>query len=432
VAKGNPSKKKKSAGPESPANKDRAEIGRPKRRLRVLIAAMIALSSALLARWVYQGWINPVPEIPLLALDGVDPEVAEVLSKQRAAVEQAPRSAEAWGRLAMLLHAHHFADQAVICYSAAEALDRANAIWPYLQGYLLQKGARPDQAISHFERAAALASADWPVPRFRLADLLLDLGRVDDAEREFRQVLATETDNKYARYYAQFGLAKVMIARQNDQSAVAFLDAVADDPYTRKRACGLRLAVFERLGNRAESDRERARFATLPGDQPWPDGAEQVDELRVGWRGRISKANSMLKDNQPAEALKLLLETVAKYPQVDQVWAALGVAKENTKDFQGAEEAYRKSIGLAPERADLRCEFGDFLQSRQRYQEAAAVFREALELRPFDAATHFRLGVCLQSQGDKSGAAEAYRKALQYNPDLSDARQRLEMLTTKK
>jgi Tfp pilus assembly protein PilF len=140
----------------------------------------------------------------------------------------------------------------------------------------------------------------------------------------------------------------------------------------------------------------------------------------------------MLNNNQPAEALNLLTETIGKYPQVDQVWAALGAARENMKDFQGAEEAYRTSIALAPQRADHRCEFGDFLYARQRFQDATAVFREALQRRPFDAATHVRLGACLQSLGDTSGAAEAYCTALRYNPDLSDARQRLEMLTTKK
>jgi Tfp pilus assembly protein PilF len=432
VARANPSKKKKLVGPERPPQREPADIRSPKRRLRVLVGIAVVLFSALIGRWVYQGRTSSLPELPLLALDGVDPEVAEVLTNQRAAVEQAPRSAEAWGRLAMLLHAHEFPDQAVICYSAAEALDRTDPNWPYFQGYLLQEGARPEQALSCLERAAALAPDDWPVPRFRLADLLLDLGRIDDAEKKYRKVLDTRTDNKYARYYAQFGLAKVMIARQNYLDALSFLQTLADDPYTRKRACALRVAVYERLGKRAESDRERTDFATLPDDQSWPDGTEQVDQLRVGWRGRISMANSMLNDNQPAEALKLLTETVEKYPHVDQVWAALGVAKENLKDFSGAEEAYRKSIALAPDRADHRGEFGDFLQARQRYREAAAVFREALELRPFDAATHFQLGACLQSLGDYPGAAEAYRQALRYNPDLSDARQHLEMLTTEK
>jgi tetratricopeptide (TPR) repeat protein len=393
---------------------------------------MVVLLSALIGRWVYQEWTSPLPELPLLALDGVDPEVAEVLAQQRAAVERAPRSAVAWGRLGMLLHAHQFNDQALNCYSAAETLDTTNPLWPYYQGYLLLDGARPDQAVSHLERAAALAPDDWPIPRFRLADLYLDLGRIDDAERMCRKLLATKTENEFVHYYAQFGLAKVMLARQKYLDALSLLQAVADDPYTRKRACALRIAIDERLGKRAESAEERARFATLPDDLSWPDGTEQVDELRVGWRGRISKAKTLLNDDQPAEALKLLVETVEKYPHNDRVWVALGVAKENMKDYLGAEEAYRKSIALAPDRAGHRIEFGKFLQARQRYQEAAAVFREAVELSPLEAAIHFQLGVCLQSLGDNPGAAEAYRQALRYNPDLNDARRRLEMLTTKK
>ena len=102
---------------------------------------MLILLCGLIGRWVYQGWTGPLPELPVLALKGVDPEVADVLTKQRAAVEQAPHSAEAWSRLAMLLYAHQFAEEAVICYRAAETLDGTNPIWPYFQGYLLQKGA---------------------------------------------------------------------------------------------------------------------------------------------------------------------------------------------------------------------------------------------------------------------------------------------------
>jgi tetratricopeptide (TPR) repeat protein len=393
---------------------------------------MVILLCVLIGRWVYQCWTGPLPELPLLTLDGVDPEVADVLTKQRAAVEQAPRSAEAWAKLGMLFYVHQFADEAVICYSAAETLDGTNPIWPYLQGYLLQKGAHPDQALPCLERAAALAPNEWPLPRLRLADLLLSLGRIEDAEKEYRNVLATNTDNKYVRFYAQFGLAQVMIARQDHQDALPLLQALEDDPYTRKRACALRAAVYERLGNRPESDRERLRFATLPDDESLPDIATEALQAMVGWRGRISRANSLQNDNQPAEALKLLIETAEKYPHIDQVWAALGVAKENMNDFPGAEEAYRRSIALAPDRAEHRFNFGVFLQARERYKEAAAVFRETIELRPFDAATHFRLGACLQSLGDNPGAADAFRKALRYNPELNDARQHLEMLTTKK
>src|SRR5207253_11261877 len=105
------------------------------------------------------------------------------------------------------------------------------------------------------------------------------------------------------------------------------------------------------------------------------------------------------------------------------------VAKENTRDYKGAEEAYHKSIRLSPDRAGHRFALGDFLQALGRYQEAAAFFRTAIELRPLDANTHFRLGQCLQALGERAGAAQAFRKALHHDPELSAARRGLEKLT---
>ena len=122
-------------------------------------------------------------------------------------------------------------------------------------------------------------------------------------------------------------------------------------------------------------------------------------------------------------------DTAQRYAHSDQAWAGLGMAKENSKDFAGAEQAYRKAIQLAPDRSDYHFTLGDFLQARQRYAEAAASFRKALELGPADATTYFQLGECLQSLCDKAGAAESFRKALHYNPDMSAARQRLDTLS---
>jgi tetratricopeptide (TPR) repeat protein len=371
-----------------------------------------------------------LPELPVLALDGIDPEVAKTLAEARAAVQKAPRSLEAWGKLAMLLDAHLYFDEAVTCYAAAETLDANNPYWPYLQGSLLAKGPNPEKALPCFERSARLAPNE-PMPGLQLADLLLALGRVEDADKEYQRVLANSPDDMYTPY-ARFGLAQVAIARQKYQDALPSLQAVAGDSHIRKRACALRAALYERLGNITGADSERRRLADLPEDLPWPDVFHQVNKMRVGLRGRIDHANLLLRQNQPAKAVSLLTETVEQYPRSDQAWLALGVAKENIKDFIGAEQALAKAIQLAPDRADHRYFLGEFLRARQRYQEAATTFRKASELRPVDANTYLKLGECLQCQGDKIGAAEAFHKALHYNPELKEARLGLERLGGKK
>src|ERR1700687_5794044 len=116
----------------------------------------------------------------------------------------------------MLLDAHAFATEAATCYTAAEPLDRTNPLWPYFHGILLvQSGPSPEKALPFLKRAAALASSAWPLPRLHVAELLRALGRLEDANQEFREVLANNRDN----IFAQFGLAQVAIARHDYQDS---------------------------------------------------------------------------------------------------------------------------------------------------------------------------------------------------------------------
>jgi tetratricopeptide (TPR) repeat protein len=395
----------------------------------VLLGLLLILLCIAAGRWFSQNRTAPLPKLPDLALEGVDPEVAATIAEARAAVDKSPRSLEAWARLAMLLDAHLFFDEAATSYAAAEALDSINACWPYLQGTIYKNGPNPEKALPCFQRAVDLA-AGQPMPALQLGDLLLALGRVEDAAREYQRVLVNDPKGLYEPY-ARFGLARVAIARQEYLQSLSYLQAAADDPHVRKRACALRATVHERLGNHQDADKERRRFAELPEDVPWPDVFHQVNRMRVGLRGRIDQANYLVRQNNPAQAVKLMEETVQKYPQSDQAWLALGVAMENVKNPAGAEKAMETAIRLAPGRADHRFYLGELLQSQQRFKEAAAAFRKASELRPVDSNTYLRLGECLLSQGDKTGAVEAFHKAVRYNPDLKEARQHLEKLGNK-
>jgi tetratricopeptide (TPR) repeat protein len=415
------------------ARSNTADTGQPssafssRRRLHVLLGLLVLVAGFAVGWWVYQGWPVSLPDVPNIDMSGADPEVAEALTNARNEVERAPRSVEAWAKLAMILHAHNFADEAVVCYTAAGALDATNPFWPYLQGNLLQSGLNPASALPSLQRAARLAPADMPMPRLRLAELLLELGRVDEADKEFRTVLADHPGD----VQAQFGLAQVTVSRQQYEDALHYLRGIAEDSYVRKRVCVLGAAVYERLGKHEDAERERRRLAELPDDPPWPDLVDQVGQLEVGLPARLRRARSLIQQNQTVDAVILMAETVRRYPKSDQAWVALGVAKEMAKDFTGAEQAIHKSIELAPDRADHRFTLGEFLQAQRRHKEAVASYRKAIELRPVDADTHFKLGVCLQEIGDLAGAVEAFRHTIRYKPDMTEARQRLEKLTGK-
>jgi tetratricopeptide (TPR) repeat protein len=405
-----------------------AKPAAPKWRLRLLLVLLILVVGFALARWFLEGPTATLPELPVLALDGVDPEVAKTLADARAAVQRAPRSVKAWAQLAMLLDAHQFEAEALTCYEAAALLDPYDPYLPYLHACLLLTGPNPDKALPILERSIRLAPPDWPAPRLRLADQLLALGRLDDAAKEYDQVLAGNRNNNGGK----FGLAQVAVARQQYQAALPYLEALAGDPHLRKRASALKTMVHERLGNRQEADEERRRFAGLADDTPPPDVYSQVLQLRTGLRGRIAQANRLRHQGKAAEALSLIQETVELYPQNDQAWLVLAIARQYENDFYGAEQALLKSIELAPERAELRFRLGEHLQSQKRWQEAVTVYRKAAELSPLDAATWLKLGECLKELRDYPGAAEAFRQALRYAPDLSAAREGLAKVDGKK
>jgi Tfp pilus assembly protein PilF len=259
----------------------------------------------------------------------------------------------------------------------------------------------------------------------RLAELLLALGRTEEADEQFRKVLASDRAN----VYAQYGLAQVSLARREYRDSLAYLQWIGDDPHTRKRASALRTALHERLGEHEKADREQRRFSELPEDEPRPDVTGQIQRLRVGLRGRILRTQALLQQNKTAQAVALMEDTARRYPHSDQAWAGLAMAKENSKDYPGAEQAYRQALQLAPGRSDYHFTLGDFLQARQRYAEAAAAFRKAIDVGPADARTYFQLGECLQFLGDSAAAAEMFRKALHYDPAMKAARQRLGLLS---
>src|SRR5262245_53003243 len=63
------------------------------------------------------------PSPPQLDLHDVEPGLAEAVKTARRGVEQAPRSAAAWGHLGMVLRAHDFNVEANRCFAQAEKLD---------------------------------------------------------------------------------------------------------------------------------------------------------------------------------------------------------------------------------------------------------------------------------------------------------------------
>ncbi len=81
----------------------------------------------------------------------------------------------------------------------------------------------------------------------------------------------------------------------------------------------------------------------------------------------------------------------------------------------------RRALTIAPGFGEAHTTLGAILQEQDRLHEATVCFRKALALRPDDAAAHNNLGVTLQRQGEMEAATACYRRAIAHRPDAADA-----------
>ena len=80
------------------------------------------------------------------------------------------------------------------------------------------------------------------------------------------------------------------------------------------------------------------------------------------------------------EAARMLGEFAAKRENGAQVWAWLGLLRDDAGDWKSGEEAHRKALALAPDRDDLHNNLGYCLLRQGQEEEAAAEFGAALRL----------------------------------------------------
>lgn len=184
----------------------------------------------------------------------------------------------------------------------------------------------------------------------------------------------------------------------------------------------------------------------------------------------LELARMLRKEGQAAEAAKLLEAFTARAFTVKlpnsatnrsvndvEVWAWLGVLRDETGAWKPGEEAHRKALALAPDRDDLHNNLGYCLLEQGRKDEAAEEFREALRLNkksafardnlgiavagtPKEAVLHWQsvsdpasahsnMAAVLIESGDYPGARKEIAVALSYNQQHTAALSNLRLLS---
>jgi tetratricopeptide (TPR) repeat protein len=320
----------------------------------------------------------------------------------------------------MVLGAHHFIPEAVVCFAAAERFEPGEPRWPYFRGLALQLEGYEAEAVPPLRRAVELCPRQPDAPRLRLGEVLLKQDRLDEAEAQFRDLLAHDP----GQAPAHLGLARVALARGDPAGARDPLRPSLDSPFTRKAAHLLLAEVEQRLGDAAAAGQALRRAGSLPPDAPWPDPfRDEVEALKADRRTRGRRAEMMLGRGQAGEAQFLLEELDNDHPGTSAL--AKGRRLLDAKEYQAAEHSFREAVLLAPDFAQAHFWLGVALLDQDDAVGAAACFREAVRLQPQHAAAYEKLGLCLEKRGDRAGALEALRAAVRYLPQSADLHRRL-------
>jgi tetratricopeptide (TPR) repeat protein len=399
-----------------------ASASRSRRRWLVGGAAAAAGGALLLGLWLWPRAAAPAPVLPDLA--DVDPEVVEAITEAHRNVQNHPASGAAWGKLGMVLRAHDYYREAAPCFAEAERLQPKDPRWPYLLGMCLVV-YDPDSTLPCWERAVERCRRDDPLAvRLRLAEALLERGRLDEAGGHLQQVLDLEPDNLRAR----LGLGRLAVLRDSWPQALELLAPCSRDAHAHKQALRLLAQVRYRLGDRPGGDKDQAAAEEPPEDEPWPDKyVDDCGKLQRGLHARIQEAVDLMQKRRMREAIALLRETADRYPRAVKVQTWLGECWLRQDRPAEAEACYRQAVAIDPGAVQAWFWLGQ-IQAHDRPRDAADSLRRAIGLKPDYTQAHLALGQCLQKLGDRPGAAEAFRAALGCDPGCTEAREALKQL----
>lgn len=391
---------------------------RPSTSVRWLTLTVVVVGLGAGVLWHYGREWSLRKQIPSVDLQDVNSEVARLIRTSTEAVQRRPRSGEAWGQLGMVLHAHEYYTEAIVCYQHAGQQEPREFRWPYYLANLLERDDRP-AAVTAFRQAVEIEPAIAQL-RIGLAEALVELGETAVAEREFQVALELAPQNGQA----QFRLAQLLFSRRDFSASLPWAQKAAEHKPPRRDVHELLAQLYHRLGQQEQATEQTKllRTAAFSGGY-WPDPYfDQLKELRRDPLWMAYQANVLLHSGQAAESLAMLAALVEQHPQEVAPREQLARAFVHVQMLDRAAEVLDEGLQLTPRSFELHRLRGAVHILLQEWSPAIQQYAAALQAKSDDAAAHFDLGYCLVQHGETERGLTEFREAIRYQPDFVEPR----------
>jgi tetratricopeptide (TPR) repeat protein len=328
-----------------------------------------------------------------------------------------PGSAEANGRLAIILHSGGKYELGEQFYERAIAKDPSFRWQYYLSQLQTLKGGKAE-ALRTLESAMRLDSRYIPV-RLKYARLLLEAGRAEEARQSLEETIRLDKNS----VVAEFELARAMRALNRQEEAIAHLEkACARLP--EYGAAQYSLAVAYRDAGRMEDAKTRFRLYEHYKDRiPAQDDPLEREFLAVaqGTKRELDVAKESLQRGDLANAASQYEALLKNDAESVAIRSSLVAIYYKLREFGKAEAHYREAVRRNPQFADAHYHYGMALQAQQRPLEAEEAFRLAIQAHATHAGALTQMGLLREKAGDNAAAVENYRKALASEPGQRQA-----------
>jgi tetratricopeptide (TPR) repeat protein len=346
--------------------------------------------------------------------------LAEYPAETRAAVEPVykaavsrPTDASAVGALGQTLQAWQELDAAHQAYRRAHTLSPTIFEWAYLDGIVLQRLARHEDAAAQFRRALEVTPGYLPA-RVRLAESLLKSGNLAESGRLFHALLS----DPQAEALAQFGLGQIAASEGRHEVALTHLQrAVELVPEWGEAHYALAMSYLA-LKRREDASRALASHAQFVTTVPRLEDPVLASTAAIRDDAVASLARGVtLKQAGDIEgAIAAHEAAIARDPAYAQAHANLISLYGQVHNWAKVEEHYRAVVSLGFGLADANYDYGQAQELQGNWDLAEVAYRRAVAINPQHTAAYIQLGRGLERQKQFEAAAAEFRLAVASQP----------------
>jgi tetratricopeptide (TPR) repeat protein len=354
-----------------------------------------------------------------LSLETYPTEIRKDLADPYAKARANPEDADAVGSLGRTLQAWEQWETAHEVYTRAISLAPASFEWQYLDAFVLERLARPQDAVAHLQQAVKIRP-EYLAARVRLADALLSAGVL----RESRTLFAALAREPQAEPLGLFGLGRILALEGKHEEAIQTIQH-ALTLFPEWGAAQYALAMSLRaVGRRSEAEEALQRHVQY--GTRWPAVADPVlsavSNLRNDPAARFRRARTLADDGDINGAIAEFEAALAQDKSLAFAHSSLVKLYGRTGNWAKAEEHYRAAVALGSDLAELHYDYGVLLGLQQKWSEAQEAYRRAVAINPNYPEAHNNLGQVLERNRQLDAALDEYRTAVANRPTFRLAR----------